>query len=54
MAAMRQDYEDKLSERAHEINLLSEENMKMLGDLGDRDGEHKQLEEKLEYVDQEI
>jgi len=54
MAAMRHDYEAKLNESTHQINMLTQENLKMLGDIGDRDENHKQLEEKLEYVDQEI
>lgn len=51
---MRRDYEAKLNERTHKINMLTQENVRMIDDISARDEKHRQLEEKLEYVDQEI
>ena len=54
MAQMRSDYESKLNEKNENIDALTDENLKIIADIEDRDMKHKQLEEKLEYVDQEI
>ena len=41
MAQMREDYESKLNEKNNNIDALTDENLKIIADIEDRDMKHK-------------
>jgi uncharacterized protein (DUF3084 family) len=54
MEGMRNGYEEILQQRQMQIDELTHENMQMLNEIEERNIGHQTLEEKLEYVDNEI
>ena len=51
---MKNGYEQIILEKDNQIEDLTQENMHMLNEIQSRDVDHQTLEEKLEYVDNEI
>lgn len=51
---MKNGYESIINEKDSQIEDLTQENLHMLNEIQQRDEGHQTLEEKLEYVDNEI
>ena len=51
---MKNGYENILYQKDCQIEEMTQENQHMLGEIEQRDKGHQTLEEKLEYVDNEI
>lgn len=51
---MEESYRHQIEQHQEEIHSLTQENIKMIAEIQDRDEKHKVLDERLEYVDLEI
>jgi uncharacterized protein (DUF3084 family) len=54
MEQMKQGYEEIIQEKETQIEELTQENIQMINEIEERNIGHQTLEEKLEYVDNEI
>ena len=54
MDDMKQGYESIIHQKDRQIDEMAQENMHMVNEIESRDLGHQTLEEKLEYVDNEI